>query len=312
VRAATILAILTAAAGILAGTVLGAPKAGAQIAFTNNRTIWVIGADGSGLRRVTRTTASDGGIAWTNDARQLAFTRYFGSKGCGEDQIRGDLYLIGADGKGERRLTNAGCMYSPTENPVFAPKGQTLAFADDRGIHLAKPAAWKPRLVAGHGLFPSWAPDARRLVISDSTALEILDTVSGTTRRLGAGEFGVWSHKGNSLAYVAGKTLLLVHPPGGPIRRLATGSGSIDNIAWSPGDDKIAYSTSKGTVGTSWTVDLASGKVLKLGAGAFPQWGPDGTVLSLESGNWLYLVRADGSNRRKLTKGFGAVWAPVP
>src|SRR5205823_6380139 len=119
-------------------------------------------------------------------------------------------------------------------------------------------------------------------------------TVTGKTRSLGAGQFGVWSHKDNSVAYVAGKSLLLVHPPGGPIRRLAAAPGSIDNIAWSPGDDRIAYSTSKGTVATSWAVDVGSGRVLKLGAGSFPAWGPDGTALSLESGNWLYLVRADG------------------
>ncbi len=311
-RAATILATLTAAAGLLAGTVPGATKAGARLAFTNNKTIYVIGADGSGLRRVTKSTASDGGVAWSNDGKQLVFTRYFGNKGCGEDQSRGDLYLIGADGKGERRLTSTGCMYSPPANPVFAPKGQTFAFADDKGIQLAKAAAWKPRVVSGHGLFPSWAPDARRLAVLDATTIEILDTVTGKTRGLGSGEFGVWSHKGNSLAYASGKTILLVHPPGGPIRRLVTTAGSIDNIAWSPGDDRIAYSTSRGITGTSWAVDLQSGKVLELGAGSFPAWDPDGTMLSLESGNSLYLVRADGSGRHRLTKGFGAAWAPVP
>ena len=80
-RAATILATLAVAAGALAGTVLGAAPGGARIAFTNDRAIWVIGADGSGLRRVTKSRYSDGGVAWSNDARLLAFTRYFGNKG---------------------------------------------------------------------------------------------------------------------------------------------------------------------------------------------------------------------------------------
>jgi len=311
VRAATILAAATAAAGLLAGTVLGAPKAGARIAFTNNRAIYVIGADGSGLRRVTKTTASDGGIAWSNDGKLLAFTRYFGNKDCGEDQTRGDLYLIGADGNGQRRLTSTGCMYSPPANPVFAPKGQTLAFADDKGILLAKAAAWKPRGVLGHGLFPSWAPDGRRLAISNVSSIEILDTVTGAARRLGDGAFAVWSHKGNSVAYVSGKSLLLVHPPGGPIQRLTTASGSIDNIAWSPGDDRIAYSSSVGQRATSWSIALAGGQPVTLGAGGFPAWDPDGTMLSLEAGDSVYLVRADGSGRHRLTKGFGAAWSPV-
>jgi Tol biopolymer transport system component len=311
VWAATILAVLTAAAGALAGNVLGASQAGVRIAFTNNKAIWVIGAEGSGLRRVTKGTGSDGGIAWSNDAGQLAFTRFFGDKGCGEDQTRGDLYLIGADGKGERRLTNTGCMFDPPGNPAFAPKGRTLAFVDDKGIPLSKPPGWKPRVVLGHGLFPSWAPDARRLVESNGPVIEILDTATGNTRSIGRGDFAAWSHNGTSIAYVAGRTILVVHPAGGPIRRLVATPNTIDSIAWSPGDDRIAYSTSVGDKSaTSWEVSLADGKRVKLGAGSFPAWDPDGTMLSLESNNWLYLVRADGSNRRKLTKGFGAAWSP--
>jgi Tol biopolymer transport system component len=317
VRAATILATAIVTAAIATGSVSGAPKAGARIAFTYNKAIYVIGADGSGLRRITHDKASDGGIAWSNDGKLLAFGRYFGNNDCGEDQSRGDLYLIGADGKGERRVTTTACMYATPRNPVFAPKGRTLAFTDDEGVLLAKATAWKPRRVSDFGLFPSWAPDARRLVVARGSDLEILDTVTGAKRKVATGDFAVWSHKGNSLAYVSGKSLLLIHPPGGPIRRLATASenSTFDNIAWSPGDDRIAYSTSTADLkSTSWVVTVAGGKLLKLGAGAFPAWDPDGTMLSLEVGNfnYLYLVRADGSGRHRLTKGFGAAWAPVP
>ena len=36
-------------------------------------------------------------------------------------------------------------------------------------------------------------------------------------------------------------------------------------------------------------------------------------MLSIEGGDGnLYLVRADGSGRHRLTKGFGAAWAPSP
>jgi len=317
VRAATILATAIVTAAIAAGSVPGAPMAGARIAFTYNKAIYVIGADGSGLRRVTHDKASDGGIAWSNDGKLLVFGRYTGNKGCGEDQSRGDLYLIGADGKGERRLTSTACMYATPRDPAFAPKGQTLAFVDDKGVLLAKAPAWKPRLISDAGLFPSWAPDARRLVVANGSDLETLDTVTGAKHKVATGDFGVWSHKGNSLAYVSGTSLLLIHPPGGPIRRLASASAgsSFDNITWSPGDDRIAFSTSTGSLkSTSWVVTVANGKLLKLGAGAFPAWDPDGTMLSLDVGNfsYLYLVRADGSGRRRLTKGFGAVWAPVP
>ena len=316
-RAASILAAAILATAITAGSVLGAPQAGGRIAFTNNKAIYVIDADGTGLRRITHDRASDGGVAWSNDGKLLAFTRYFGNKGCGEDQTRGDLYLIGANGRGERRLTSTGCMFEPPTSPSFAPKGRTLVFSDDRGTFVAKPSTWRPRLVAKYGTFPSWAPDGRRVAVVDGTDLDSLDTVTGSRRTLGKAFFAAWSHNGNSLAYVYGKSLLLVHPPGGPIQRLATapGTSSFDNIAWSPGDDRIAYSTSTENLkSTSWVVTVANGKTLTLGAGAFPAWDPDGTMLSLEVGdfNYLYLVRADGSGRHRLTKGFGAAWAPLP
>ena len=44
-RAIGVAAAVTAAAGLLAGAVLGASTRTSLIAFTNNRAIWVIGAE---------------------------------------------------------------------------------------------------------------------------------------------------------------------------------------------------------------------------------------------------------------------------
>lgn len=46
------LAAVTTAAGVLAGTVVGASTGRAEIAFTRAQAVWVIGADGSGSRKV--------------------------------------------------------------------------------------------------------------------------------------------------------------------------------------------------------------------------------------------------------------------
>lgn len=177
-RALLVAAAATVTAGIVAGTVVGATATVDQIAFTNARAIWVIGADGRGLRQVTHSPYSDGGVAWSRDGRLIAFTRYFKQTNCPEDQTRGDLYLIGSDGKNERRLTSTGCSFSPPSHPAFAPKDQTLAFDDDKGIFLGRAPGWKPRAVSGNGLFPNWAPDARRVVFEDGPQTEILDTAT--------------------------------------------------------------------------------------------------------------------------------------
>jgi Tol biopolymer transport system component len=223
------------------------------------------------LRQVTHGGYADGGVAWSRDGALLAFTRYSKDTGCAEDQTRGDLYLIGATGKGQRLLSSTGCMFSPPAQPTFALKGQTLAFTDDKGVLLAQAPGWKPRVVLGHGLFPSWAPDARRLVIADGSQIEILDTVTHRTRGVGPGDFAAWSHNGKLTACVtSGGQLWTMDPSCGHRTKLAT-RAHIDSIAWSPGDDRIGFSSSVGDISTtSWVVPASGGRLLKLGEGAFP------------------------------------------
>jgi Tol biopolymer transport system component len=65
-----------------------------------NGEIYVINANGSGLRRLTRNAATDDAPAWSPDGRKIAFMR--------EPDGDGEIYLINADGSGQRRLTHRG------------------------------------------------------------------------------------------------------------------------------------------------------------------------------------------------------------
>ncbi len=310
-RAIMVAAAATLLAGVLTGTVSGAQAGASRIAFTNNRSIWVIGSDGSRLRQVTHGAYSDAGVAWSRDGALLAFTRYTHPP-CPEDQTQGDLYLIGSNGKNQRRLTKTGCMFSPPSHPAFAPKGQKLAFDDDKGIHVAQGPGWTPRSVLAHGLFPSWAPDARRLVESSTpNSIEVLDTVTHATRSLGQGDFAQWSHDGKHISCVFSENQIwTMDLTGGHRVHVTTAKGHISSLSWSPGDDRLAFSAG-GKTSTSWVVRSAGGTPVKLGAGAFPAWAPDGTELTVEVNDaLLYLVRSDGSGRHLLTKGFSAAWAP--
>jgi Tol biopolymer transport system component len=55
--------------------------------------LFVVNADGSGLRRLTRQAANLRWFAWSPDGRTIAFLR------------NGDVYVVNADGSEERRLT---------------------------------------------------------------------------------------------------------------------------------------------------------------------------------------------------------------
>ena len=75
---------------------------GRKIAFGTNRDkngeIYVMNADGSGQRRLTRTSEFESVIGWSPDGRKIAFKRE-------PVKPRGAFFVVNADGSGERKVT---------------------------------------------------------------------------------------------------------------------------------------------------------------------------------------------------------------
>ena len=65
--------------------------------------LWVGNADGTGRRRISTISALS--PTWSPDGRRLAF-RHIGAEGS-------DLYVVGADGSGERRIGEGTSNWSP-------------------------------------------------------------------------------------------------------------------------------------------------------------------------------------------------------
>jgi Tol biopolymer transport system component len=138
---------------------------GRRIAFTSvvRRGIFVMNADGSGLRRVTRTTTLDVQPTWSPDGRRIAFARVVPG-------WREEIFVVGLDGRGLRRLTrNRG----QDLEPDWAPNGRRIVWAftstRERGaqpvIHTMNPDGGAKRRV-GPGSAPEWSPDGRRFAYS--------------------------------------------------------------------------------------------------------------------------------------------------
>ncbi|HCU12913.1 MAG TPA: peptidase S9, partial [Gemmatimonadetes bacterium] len=115
---------------------------------------------------------------WSPDDKQIAFSGSHGGIS--------DLYIVNADGKGLRQLTND--LYGDLQ-PAWSPDGRRIAFATDRGpetdLSLLKFSKWRIAVMdaqtgaievlpgqGGLNLNPQWSPDGRELAfISDRTGI---------------------------------------------------------------------------------------------------------------------------------------------
>jgi Tol biopolymer transport system component len=85
--------------------------------------LWVMNADGTGLRRLVDARVDNRGartadFAWSPDSRQIAFTQC-----CKTSEI----YVVNADGSGLRQLTD-----NDDAGPVWSPDGRSIAFMSGR------------------------------------------------------------------------------------------------------------------------------------------------------------------------------------
>jgi len=119
-----------------------------------NYDVFVVNADGSGLRPLTDWPGEDGWPAWSRDGRLIAFTTSHDDHGqSGDVGPYFDIWVMIADGSGKRRLSPNFGMF-----PVWSPDGSFVMFAGD--LLWVVRADGSGLTSVGHGTMPDWVAAA--------------------------------------------------------------------------------------------------------------------------------------------------------
>jgi TolB protein len=262
-----------------------------RIAFSSGtEDIYSVNADGSRLKRLTRSKALEFDPTWSSDGRAIAYRhqRDFDSPI--------DIFVMDAKGSHQRNLTGreelAGwgpdwsadgkwiAWNTATVTPSYFDLG--LIHPDGTGRRLIKPGVYVE--------YPAWSPDGRRIAFMSPG----VSTTSGSDY-----------------------DIFVMNADGTHVRRLTTSSGEDGWPAWSPDGGQIVFSSQRDDCRYSEAQDcLTTGDVgpwedmwimnadgtdqhrLTRTFGQFAVWSPDGKYILFAP--WLNVIRPDGTGLTRI------------
>lgn len=219
-----------------------------------------------------------------------------------------DIYRQRIDGSAITQLTDDA---SNDVMPALSPDGKTIAFASDRSgnwdLYLMDAEGGPAVQLTNdrtHDIHPSFSPDGKQLVyssLSDRTGqwqLVVIDVANPTTKRyIGHGLFPEWSPKGNTILYQRARER--------GTRWFSVWTVELDDRGEAGSPTEIVWSSAYACITPSWSPD---GKAVVFCTVMNPEADTQGDRPA-QSDVWI--AKADGSGRTKMTRGKFANLQPV-
>jgi Tol biopolymer transport system component len=287
-------------------------RPGSQIAFSSNgaglQAIFVVNPDGSSLRRLSPSGASDRNPVWSPDGSRILF-----SSG-------GDLYVMNRDGTARTRVVDA-------QNVIayrWSPDASMIAYTQERPVDddvfedlwVVRSDGSSAIPIASNATYPTWAPDGRRIAYASDRAgdqqVHIINSdgtgdVALTAAPVVARQTS-WSPDGSAIAFVnvPDRSIQLINPDGSGLVNLTQGQGEDDSPVWSPDSRMLTFATGSPNQPLESEVAVmnrdGTGRVVVTTHAGFdfgPDWSPDGSRIvftrSVSQDSEVYVMNRDGS-----------------
>jgi tol-pal system beta propeller repeat protein TolB len=244
-----------------------------------------------------------------------------------------ELMLAKYDGSTKQQLTND---QSIALSPSWSPDAKSIVFCSfrdggDADLFIADLAGRRIRRLAtreGTDAAPSWSPTGDEIVFAGSngetTSLYLVDSEGGNVRRLtsarGIDTSPSWSPTGREIVFMSDRNgnphIYRMDRHGANLRRLTYEGKYNSDPSWSPSGERIVYCrrTDKGfqlhSMDPMGDVDVALTD--EYGDHLDPSWSADGMKITYSFRDRIWVMSADGTNRRQLdSDGLQPDWSPI-
>jgi hypothetical protein len=221
------------------------------------------------------------------------------------------LVLVGADGRGARRICTRVSVCGHPGRPEFSPDGRSVVFSGP-AVRLVGTDGICENCQFRVGSAPAFRGDGRRVSFMSRAGLVEAD-IDGLSRKTavlrsslpsGPVSGAVWSSRG-TLAVDAGGRIWVGQPD--RLRPMGPGSGP----SWSPDGSRIAVARD----GWITVLGVPGGRPRRLARGTAPAFSPNGrSIAFLGSGRRVDVISSSGGGPRPVghVRGLAVDWQPLP